>query len=115
MEHRWGERFPVDLAVRIAARAFPVRAGHLVNLSLSGAAVELGFDVRVLSRIRLALLMRHRFAHATRVINAYVARSYPGGIGLEWCEFAPEPVVDLLRVATRSDTAPDTQGEIESL
>src|SRR5579862_4710748 len=102
MEHRWGERFAVELAVRVAARPFSVRPGRLVNLSLSGAAVEIGFELRVLSRVQLALVMPHRFTHATPVISAYVARLTPRGIGLEWCEFAPRPVVELLRSAAFS-------------
>jgi len=104
MEHRWGERFPVDVAVRVGARPFGLRAGRLVNLSLSGGGVEGGFDLRVLSRVQIALVLPHRFAHATPVISAYVARSYPGGIGVEWCEFAPRSVVELLRAtALRRD------------
>jgi hypothetical protein len=97
MEHRWGERFSVDLGVRIAARPFAVRTGRLVNLSLSGGAVEIAFELRALSRVRLAIVMPHRFTHATPVISAFVARRYPGWVGLEWCEFAPRPVVELLR------------------
>jgi len=99
MEHRWGERFSVALEVRVAARPFAVRTGRLVNLSLSGAAVEINFELRVLSRVQLAVIAPHTQAHATPVISAFVARRYPGGIGLEWCEFAPQQVVELLRSA----------------
>jgi len=99
MEHRWGERFAVDLAVRIAARPFAVRQGRLINLSLSGAAVELTVELRRLSRVQLAWISSHQYAPATPVISAYVVRTYPGGVGLEWCEFAPRAVVELLRAA----------------
>ena len=99
MEHRWGERFSVDLAVHIAARPFAVRTGRLVNLSLSGGGVQGGFELRVLSRVQIALVLADGFTHATPMISAYVARSYPGGFGVEWCEFAPRSVVELLRAA----------------
>jgi hypothetical protein len=101
MEHRWGERFSVDLPVRIAARPFAARAGRLVDLSLSGGGVQTGFELRVLSRVQIALVLPQGFAPATPMISAYVARSYPGGIGVEWCEFAPRQVVELLRAAAR--------------
>jgi len=31
------------------------------------------------------------------VISAYVARRHRDGIGVEWCDFAPQAVVELLR------------------
>jgi hypothetical protein len=101
MEHRWGQRISVDLAVRLAARPFSVRTGRLVNLSLSGCAVESNADLRVLSRVQLAIVVPHRFTQTTSVISGYVTRTYAGGIGLEWCEFAPRAVAELLRAHTR--------------
>jgi hypothetical protein len=100
MEHRWGERISVDLAVRIAARPFSVRTGRLVDVSLSGCAVDGGTDLRMLSRVQLAIVTPHRFTRTTPVISAYVVRRYAGGIGLEWCEFAPRAVIELLRART---------------
>jgi hypothetical protein len=57
-------------------------------------------DLRVLSRIQVALVMPGRFPHATPVISAYVARRHRDGVGVEWCDFAPQAVVELLRSST---------------
>jgi hypothetical protein len=99
MEHRWGERFTVDLAVRLAARPFSVRTGRLVNLSVSGADIRVAFDLRLLSRIQVAIVSPHRVAHPTPVVAAYVARKYKGGVGVEWCDHAPQLIIELLRSA----------------
>jgi hypothetical protein len=99
MEHRWGERFNVDIAVRLATRPFAVRTGRLADISLSGACIRVPFDLRLLTRVQVAFVLPQRFAHATPVISAYVARRSKDGIGVEWCEFAPQAVVELLRSA----------------
>ncbi|HTV96351.1 MAG TPA: hypothetical protein VME42_10105 [Steroidobacteraceae bacterium] len=99
MEHRWGERFKVDWAVRIAARPYGHRAARLVDLSVSGACIKATFDLRLLSRVHVAITPPHRFAQPIPPVAAYVARKARDCIGLEWCELAPGPVVELLRVA----------------
>jgi hypothetical protein len=97
MEHRWGERVGVDIPVRLTVRPFSVKTGHLTNLSLSGAFIKGGVDVRVLSRIQVVIEVPSRFKHATPIVSAYVARKFKDGIGVEWCEFAPQAVIDLIR------------------
>lgn len=96
MEHRWGERMGVDLPVRITGHPFSVRTGRLHNLSVSGAFIHVDQDLRLLSRIQIALEMPQRSKHEAPVLSAYVARKYRGGIGVEWCEFAPSPIPQLL-------------------
>jgi hypothetical protein len=100
MEHRWGERFSVDLAVRITARPYAVRSGRLVDLSLSGCAVRIAADLRVLNRVQIAIALPNRFAHPTPVVAGYIVRRSKDGIGVEWAEFAPTPVIELVRLAT---------------
>jgi hypothetical protein len=117
MEHRWGERVGVDIPVRLTVRPFSVKTGRLTNLSLSGAFIKGGVDVRVLSRIQVVIEVPSRFKHATPIVSAYVARKFKEGIGVEWCEFAPQAVIDLirsvsprrfvpLRIAGTPDTSP---------
>jgi hypothetical protein len=74
--------------------------GRLVNMSLSGGAIETSLDLRIFSRIQLAPTTAHRSAHATRMISAYVVRKYPGGVGIEWCDFAPQAIAELMRTET---------------
>lgn len=102
MEHRWGERVGVDIPVRIAVHPFSVRNGRLANLSVSGACIEADFDVRVLSRIQVAIELPHRSKHEAPTVAAYVTRRLKDNIGIEWCEFAPPAVTYLLQAfATR--------------
>jgi len=64
-------------------------------------------ELRELRRLQIALVLPHRFSHATPVISAYVARRHRDGIGVEWCDFAPQAVVELLRSpAARSRNRP---------
>jgi PilZ domain len=97
MEHRWGERVGVDIPVRLTVRPFSVKSARLTNLSLSGAFIKGGVDVRVLSRIQVVIEVPARFKHATPIVSAYVTRKFKDGIGVEWCEFAPQAVTDLIR------------------
>ena len=100
MEHRWGERVGVDIPVKITAHPFSVRSGRLQNLSVSGAFIRMDHDLRLLSRIQVAIEMPQRSKHDAPVLAAYVARKYKDGIGIEWCEFAPPPVPQLLHSFT---------------
>jgi hypothetical protein len=100
MEHRWGQRLRVEIPVRIIAHAFSVRHGVLCNLSVSGAFIELDYDLRPLSRVQVALDHNHRSRHDAPTVAAYVTRKLKHGVGVEWCEFAPPDVTRLLRTFT---------------
>jgi len=97
MEHRWGERFVVDIAVRVSARRYAMRTGRLVDLSVSGGHINVQGDLRLLSRVQIAITCPQRTQAATPVISAYVTRKHGDGVGVEWCDFAPQPVIELLR------------------
>jgi len=96
MEHRWGERVGVDLPVRITAHPFHVRHGRLTNLSVSGASVSGEFNLRILSRIEIIIDMPSRLRSEAPSIAAYVTRGGRGTFGIEWCEFSPSAVSELL-------------------
>jgi hypothetical protein len=68
-----------------------------MNLSVSGALIEADLDARVLSRVQVILLLPACPRHEAPVVEAYVARRHGHGIGVEWCEFAPRAVRELLR------------------
>ena len=97
MEHRWGQRFDVDILVRVHSRPYAVRTGRLTDVSVSGGFIVSSVELRELRRLQIALVLPHRFSQATPVISAYVARRHRDGIGVEWCDFAPQVVVELLR------------------
>jgi hypothetical protein len=96
MEHRWGKRVQVDFPVRVMAHRFSVREGRLADLSVSGARVKADFEARVLSRIQIAIDLPLWPKHESPVVEAYVARRYKHEFGIEWCEFAPRAVSELL-------------------
>ena len=98
MEHRWGERFPIRTAVRLGKpHAPPSCLGHFLDLSVSGAAISAMCDLKVRSMIRVSVFLSGMTTH---VLNAHVVRQYPGGLAVEWCEFASPPVLELLRAAS---------------
>jgi hypothetical protein len=97
MEHRWGERVQVDFPVRVIAHRFSVRDGRLADLSVSGALVKAEFEARVLSRIQVAIDSPLWPKHDSPIVEAYVARRYKHEFGIEWCEFAPRAISELLR------------------
>jgi hypothetical protein len=99
MDHRWGERFTVDLAVKVAGRPFAVRAGRLTNLSVSGGAIQISADIRLLTRVQVAIAAPNRFLDPIPVVSGYVTRKFGDHIGVEWSEFAPGAVRELLKVA----------------
>jgi hypothetical protein len=96
MEHRWGERVQVDFPVRVTAHRFSVRDGRLIDLSVSGARVEALLEARAFSLVRVAIDLPLWPKHESPVVEAYVVRKNKYGIGLEWCEFAPDAVRELL-------------------
>jgi hypothetical protein len=105
MEHRWGARVGVDIPVRITAQPFAVRFGRLTNVSVSGAYIRAELEVRLLTRIEVSIELPRRSKHAAPAIAAYVARKLRDGIGIEWCEFAPPAIGDLLHsLSTRPHT-----------
>lgn len=95
LEHRWGARVGVDLPVRLAASALGEVDGRIENLSLSGALVKSECELRLhtLIEVRIDLQRLSRVA----VLNAHVSRKLKQGAGIEWCEFAPAVVKELMR------------------
>jgi hypothetical protein len=100
MEHRWGQRIGVDIPVRVTGHPFTVRVGRLANLSVSGAFVRAECDLRLLSRVNVAIELPQRARHDAPLIAAYVARKSRDGFGIEWCQFAPPDVSRLLQSFT---------------
>jgi hypothetical protein len=105
MEHRWGQRVQVDFPIRVIAHRFSVRGGRLADLSVSGALVKADFEARLLCRIQVAIDLPLWPKHDSPIVEAYVARRHKHEFGIEWCEFAPHAVSELLRaVITRPHT-----------
>ena len=93
---RWSRRVAVDIPVEVAADGSPTVHGHLKNLSLSGALLTTDHALRLHAYIEISIKPLETGHGAVRVM-ARVTRNLEGGAGVEWCEFAPSAVTDLLR------------------
>jgi hypothetical protein len=63
--------------------------------------LQADLEVRILARIQVIIDLPPYPKHQSPVIDAYVARRHKHGIGIEWCQFAPAAVSELLRAAVR--------------
>ena len=93
-ESRWGDRVRVNIPIQVSADAVTGADGCMKNLSLSGALVKADVDLGLNALIHVSIKMPSQRAAA---IAAYVCRKAGGDVGVEWCEFAPAVVKDLLR------------------
>jgi PilZ domain len=96
MEHRWGRRFRVNIPVHVSAGALARVDGCMKNLSLSGALMKSDCDLRLHTLIEVRIELPPPSPRAA-VIKAHVSRKLKEGVGIEWCEFAPNVVKDLLQ------------------
>jgi hypothetical protein len=94
--HRWGQRIAADIPVLLAACALPAFHGHLKSLSLSGALVETDQELPLHAFVAISVKLPAMGESAT-MLMARVTRYLKGAVGVEWCEFAPRIVRDLLR------------------
>ena len=96
-ESRWGDRVPVNIPVRVSVNSVTSADCCMKNLSLSGALLKADGDFGLNALIKVSITMPPPSQRAAAVA-AYISRSAKEGIGVEWCEFAPTVIKDLLRV-----------------
>jgi hypothetical protein len=96
MEHRWGQRSNVRVAVQLRIGGAAAASGLLQNLSVSGAFVQTHSLAIIGAFLELeippGILPGQRLASAC----AYVARHTTEGMGIEWCDLAPPLALALL-------------------
>jgi hypothetical protein len=93
-----GERVRVDIPVRVQTAWLPEADGCMKNLSWSGALMKSDCDLHFHSLIEISILLPPPFSR-TAVIKAHVSRKFKEGVGIEWYEFAPNIIKDLVRSA----------------
>jgi hypothetical protein len=84
MEHRWGQRMPCRALVRLSAGMGVGGAGHVRDVSSSGAFIETAVDLTVGARLDLFVLGNESATRAVE-LTASVVRVGHAGIGVEWC------------------------------
>jgi hypothetical protein len=95
IEHRWGRRFRVNIPVRAAVSSSEIEC-RLKNLSLSGALMKSEHDIRLNTLIEVIISLP-LLAEGPATVKAHVTRKLNQGVAIEWCEFAPHAVKELLR------------------
>jgi hypothetical protein len=95
-ESRWGDRVRVNIPVQVSVNALTGADACMKNLSLSGALVKANVDLGLHALVQVSINVPSQSQRAA-AISAYVSRKTKEGVGVEWCEFAPSVVKDLLR------------------
>jgi PilZ domain len=96
MEHRWGERIRMDMPVRVSANEMAGIRGSIRDLSLSGALLKIDVDLRLHVLVEVSVELPPPSPRPA-ILLAHVSRKREEEVGIEWCEFAPIVVKDLLR------------------
>jgi hypothetical protein len=86
----------VDIPVHVSAVAVGEVDCLIKNLSLSGALVKSDCDLRLHTLIDVRIELPPPTARVA-FVQAHISRKLQEGLGIEWCEFAPNIVKDLLR------------------
>ena len=86
----------VDIPVQVSTDGSPTVQGHLKNLSLGGALVTTDQVLPLHAYLEISIETLGS-GHRAEIVMARVTRNLEGGVGVEWCEFAPSAVTDLLR------------------
>lgn len=106
MEHRWGERFRINQTVTVRDAKGWTAVARLRDVSISGAFIECRHPFDTASWVTI------HFGHGGRsvAVDGFIARWTREGLGIEWSEFAPEVVTELLKTGAvlrrRPFTAP---------
>jgi hypothetical protein len=96
MEHRWGRRIAARQSLRLLGARSLGALGILLSASLSGAYVATSAAVKRDQRVSLQLR-----SPLWLNLSGFVVRTDESGFGMEWEEFASDPVrALLLSVAT---------------
>lgn len=96
MEHRWGHRSPVGLKVLLLGCPGAIGFGLLQDVSISGAYVRTNLRLPLLSYVTLGMNAHPTGQSESCGIPAHVVRCDGLGLGLEWEEFAPQAITQLL-------------------
>jgi hypothetical protein len=97
MEHRWGERIYVNIAVRLRCPIGGIATGQLMNYSKSGAFIRTSLDLPFAVPVDILI--------GGQEIGAYVVRNSPEGFAVEWRTVAPSIGIGALQPSTQPQDA----------
>lgn len=113
MDHRWGLRYLLDMPVRLERLPNLVAFARLRNVSASGAYIETSAAPALDCRILLELGCRADAGGERCRVPAHVVRRDERGVGIEWCEFAPRPVLTLIAAGWQAEVS--RAGQVRSV
>ena len=99
MERRWGNRLLLNERVRVTRDRLVLGFACLYEVSLSGAFLKAPWPLRTMTRI--CVLLPDRNGDSTIRLEAFVVREDAGGVGLEWCDFAPPVIAHIMEASER--------------
>ena len=99
-ERRWGPRIQVDLPVRLTLPQGRSETGRLRNVSMSGAMIECAAELPTFTTMRVEILAGAEVLPAKIELGARVVRAEHPCLGIEWREFEPQALVDLIRASS---------------
>lgn len=102
MEHRCGIRRTLGVGVKLYAQPGLPITGRLLNASSSGGYVATSAKLPIMTRVHVALGWDGLQRNSRYRIAAHVIRLDADGVGLEWQEFAPAPLLALIDLAQTS-------------
>ena len=118
MEHRWGHRFSASIPVRlrcIQSRDSGCRClGCLESVSASGALIRTELGICPAPRIAVETLAPALGLQA-RELPAFIVRTSPGEISVEWMEFASTGVSAVMTETMLNNGGGDSERPMPTL
>lgn len=99
-ERRWGPRIQVDLPVRMQLPQGRSETGRMRNVSMSGAMIECAAELPTFTTMRVEILAGAEAIPGRIELGARVVRAEHPCLGVEWREFQPQALADLLKAST---------------
>jgi hypothetical protein len=93
---RWGKRITVNIPVHLMMQDAAASEGCLKNVSLSGALMSTAASLRLHSELVVGIT-RKTGASQSFLVKAQVARKQNEDVAVQWSEFSPEAIKELLR------------------
>ena len=109
MDHRWGNRAPVSVPVKIYCASAAIGMGRVIDLSVSGAFVRTAQVPQLMTQVELCSFLAS--GPHLAALEAYVVRRTRFGFGIEWIELGPEAVCKLLQ-GLRSERLPSCKSNL---
>ena len=86
--------------MRLSLDAGRVETGRMRNLSISGALIECAAELPTFTPLRVEVLAGSEAIHDRIELGARVVRAEHPCLGIEWREFEPQALVDLIKASS---------------